>query len=412
MGTGTRSRARAAYFPLLDSLRGLAALGVFVLHVAFWLGLGTGTGIAEYLVEHVSNYPAPSVVIFFALSGFVLYRPFALRRYEQARSGTITEYAIRRAARILPIYWVALVVTALVLHHGEVFTGSGVARYFLFTQVYDGRTFDLGSPVAWSLDVDVAFYVLLPLIVVLMRRRPAPTRAAFLRSELLICAALYALSTAWQAFAVHHFAAQPRWFYSAELSIPGSLDIIVCGMALAALSVAGADRQEGRVARVIGERPWLPWLIAVAAYVLIGQIPHSFDAAHPILGWLLAKQLRLVLAIGALLPLIFGVAHGGLLRRVLASRPARFLGTISYAFYLWHWAVIDELATDGFRRHAGDVAFVVASLVITVLLATASWYGLERPVQHAARRWLARRGAAADEPPSVLDMPAAEPTAS
>src|SRR5487761_894687 len=105
MTGGEGSRSRAAYFPLLDSLRGLAALGVFVLHIAFYLGLGTGTGIADYLVEHVSNYPAPSVVIFFALSGFVLYRPFALRRYGHASPGRISEYAIRRAARILPIYW-------------------------------------------------------------------------------------------------------------------------------------------------------------------------------------------------------------------------------------------------------------------------------------------------------------------
>jgi peptidoglycan/LPS O-acetylase OafA/YrhL len=402
-----KGRVAAAYFPLLDSLRGLAALGVFVLHIAFYLGLGTGTGVADYLVEHVSNFPPPSVVVFFALSGFVLYRPFALERYEQARAGTMREYTIRRAARILPIYWLVLVVTAVVLHHGYVFSASGVLRYFAFTQVYDGRTFNQGLPVAWSLDVDVAFYACLPLIVLVMRRIPARTRSGFLRTELLTCLLLYALSTAWQVLAVHLFLHQPRWLFAAELSLPGSLDIIVCGMALAVLSVAASDPPGGAIAGLIGERPWLPWLIAVLAYVLIGQIPGGFQHAHPILSWLLAKQLRCVLAVGALLPLIFGVGRGGPIRSVLATRPVRFLGTLSYGFYLWHLTVIDELARHQFRADYGAVAFVAVSLLITVLLATASWYGLERPVQRAARRWLAGRGPGR-EPASVLDAPASE----
>jgi peptidoglycan/LPS O-acetylase OafA/YrhL len=410
MAVATDSRpagqaARAPYFPLLDSLRGIAALGVFVLDAAFYVGISSGSGLAQYLVEHVSNYPAPSVVIFFGLSGFVLYRPFAARRLAGHPARSFTEYAVRRAARILPAYWVALAIVALVLNLHYVFSPTGLLRYYAFAQVYDQRTFQLGLPSAWSLDVDVAFYALLPLIVVLLGRLPTHSRASFLRTELGMCGCLYAASTLWQGLAVHTFLHQTRWFFPAELSLPGSLDIIVCGMALAVLSVACAEGEPGRLQRLLARAPWLPWLVALAAYVGIGQIPGSFYAAHPSVAWIAAKQLRCLIAVCALAPLIFGLQGDGLLRAILGSRPARFLGSISYAFYLWHWAVIEYLNAHHVQRHLGDAAFVAAALALSLALASASWYALERPASRAARRWLSSR-TRLREPQSVLDVAA------
>lgn len=407
MNAGTPAPAPAtprAYFPLLDSLRGIAAFGVFVLHIAFPLGLGTGTGVAEYLVEHVSNYPAPSVVIFFGLSGFVLYRPFAARRLDGRPRGTFMEYGVRRAVRILPAYWLSLIVTAIVLNNGYVFSGTGVLRYFLFTQSYSAHTFTLGSPVAWSLDVDVAFYVALPLLVVAMRRLPARTRDEFLRTELAMCAAIYVLCTAYQGLLVHHLQSNPAQLFVLAVSMPASADIVACGMALAVLSVAFEQTPPGSLRRLIGRAPWLPWLAALGAYVLIGQIPGSFTHRHVVVGWLLTKQLRLIIALGSLTPLIFGLERGGLIRGALGSRAARFLGSISYALYLWHWAVIDELIRHHAQQRWGNVAFVIVALVLSVGLASLSWFGLERPSMHAARRWLAAR-VPIREPPSVLDAP-------
>jgi peptidoglycan/LPS O-acetylase OafA/YrhL len=141
----------------------------------------------------------------------------------------------------------------------------------------------------------------------------------------------------------------------------------------------------------------------VLAYVGIGQMPKSFFVSDPALAWVLTKQLRCLVAVGALLPLIFGTSRGGVLRGILASAPARFLGVISYAFYLWHWVVIQFLADHHFGRH-GNVLFVLVALFASIALATASWYLLERPVNRTVRRWL-RRSQAEREPPSVVDPP-------
>ena len=102
-----------------------------------------------------------------------------------------SRYLRRRALRILPAYWFAL--TALAIFPGIVGPFSDEWwRYYFFLQLYDARTLGLGIPVAWTLCVEVTFYLLLPLWAGLVAR--AGSRAQL--------AALAALGTAGAAVQV------------------------------------------------------------------------------------------------------------------------------------------------------------------------------------------------------------------
>ena len=85
-GPGREQRsAGVADFPLLDALRGLAALGVLVYHVAFQ-ALALNGGPLEALAAPLAQGEV-GIAIFFALSGFLLYRPYGYARL--ARSSSI-----------------------------------------------------------------------------------------------------------------------------------------------------------------------------------------------------------------------------------------------------------------------------------------------------------------------------------
>ena len=96
-------------------------------------------------------------------------------------------------------------------------------------------------------------------------------------------------------------------------------------------------------------------------------------------------------AIGAVLllaPLVIGTEAGGTLRRVLGHPALLYLGSISYGIYLWHFPLLH--AFGGLVRH-GELFTTVALTAITVLVASLSWFLVERPAQRFVPRYLARR---------------------
>src|SRR4051812_20331527 len=95
-------------FPLFDGLRGIACLSIFVFHVVRYAPVGTTLGPFVFQLNF-------SVCLFFMVSGFLLYRPYAQRRFEGRPPLRTGPYAVRRVLRVIPGYWVALAVIVLVL---------------------------------------------------------------------------------------------------------------------------------------------------------------------------------------------------------------------------------------------------------------------------------------------------------
>ncbi|HTC85419.1 MAG TPA: acyltransferase, partial [Candidatus Acidoferrum sp.] len=141
----------------IDLLRIVAALMVFAAHIQAYVGVSSGALGRELDGGRVG------VVIFFALSGYLLYRPFVLGRVSTWR------YVVARLARIYPAYVLALIGLSI-LTADRTFIDQP-ATYLLLAQDYVPSLF--GNPflgVAWSLQLEMTFYLLLPGIALLVRR--------------------------------------------------------------------------------------------------------------------------------------------------------------------------------------------------------------------------------------------------
>ena len=372
---------RAPRFPLLDSIRAIAALSVVVFHAGAWSELTRSGSAAAPFLSRLDV----GVTVFFVLSGFLLYRPFVRARLLGGQSPSAGAYGWRRALRIAPAYWVALILTSLWFGKSYVLARENALEYFGFAQVYS--TLALGGITqAWTLCIEVAFYAFLPLWALLLRRLPGGERTEWLGLTGLALVAL-----AWNTTLLLS-ATDPQHANVTEGLIwpPAYLDHFAIGMALAVASVL-AER-DGRMPRPlawIGGRPWVAWTAAAAAFVVvavgIGLSPENrLDA--PMTGWQFLGRhwLYAVVAIGVVLPAVVGPPGEGRIRRLLAHPALLWVGLVSYGLYLWHNSVMEYFGEgDG---GWGSFAFLlVAGLGGGLLAAALSWRFLEKPILRLKR---------------------------
>lgn len=356
------------HFALFGALRGLAVLAVAVFHVTSLTGFA-GAGALGHVATTLGGV---GVTVFFAISGFLLYRPFAAARAAGAPLPSLARFARRRALRIAPAYWVAL--TLLIIFPGVALAG-GAWRYYGFLQLYDADTIGLGIPVAWTLSVEVTFYLALPLWALGTRRLTARADAVALLLAVTGGAVVQVLAARLEI---------GRLWADA---LPGQATWLALGMLLAVWSVAEPDR--------IVRRPsacWLGALLALAGLAALAPdgvfgLLASLAQVQPLATVLARLALLAVLTVLFLAPAVFGDDAGGLPRRLLAWGPVAFLGTISYSFYLYHLTVAELLAheSDPHYRARGlgldlNTPWLLAlTVLVTGMIAAVSYRLLERP---------------------------------
>jgi peptidoglycan/LPS O-acetylase OafA/YrhL len=332
-------------FPLFDSLRGLAVLAVVVYHVFVFTGALATRGTGD--VAAVAGAQGP--ILFFAISGFLLYRPWVAARAAGRPAPGALRYGRRRVLRILPAYWFALTVLAIWPGITGAFSDDWW-RYYFFLQLYDTETLGLAIPVAWTLCVEVTFYLVLPLWALAARRMGA-------RWELVALGAL-ALAGA----AVQVAAGREAISDLAGQSLLGQTTWFALGMALAIASVA-ASSSPGRARTVLqaaADRPAL-WLAGAAlAFAALIPLRHQPGGLLGIVAALQTEQpypkLLADIALTALmLALILAPAiwdtRARLPQRVLGAAPLALLGLISYGVYLWHLTIAELLILPSMPAH-------------------------------------------------------------
>jgi peptidoglycan/LPS O-acetylase OafA/YrhL len=362
-------------FGLFDSLRGIAVLGVLVFHVFLVSGALGRRVIGDAATVLGSHGP----IVFFAISGFLLYRPWVAARAAQAPPQRVGRYARRRALRILPAYWFALTALAVFPGIAGVFSGDWW-RYYLFLQLYDQETLGRGIPTAWTLCVEVTFYVALPLWALALRRVP---HRSWLRAEL---GALALLAVA--GVAVQLAAARQTISELIAQSVAGQCTWFAVGMALAVVSVAAeGPRGRTRAVRLAIARPGLCWAGAGAAFTALTALRYDTGGLFGILERLSSPQpyartlaeIALTTAMIALLlaPAVFDERARGFPRRVLAAAPLAWLGVISYGVFLWHLTIAELLALPEVPQHfsaggLGLAAKLAAPTPVLLLLTLAA----------------------------------------
>jgi peptidoglycan/LPS O-acetylase OafA/YrhL len=370
----------------MDSMRAIAALLILVFHLALALSVPAWS-------SDIFNAATVGVPVFFVISGFLLYRPFAVSHLRGAPGSRTAAFAWRRFLRIAPVYWATL--TVVLLFGTEHTEGVNPLTLYGFAQVYDPTMLGAGLSQAWSLDNEVVFYVMLPLLALGVRSAAAGLdQAGRRRVEIAGLIALLVISEAYKGwFATFGqlangreqiFMFQPAW----------NLDLFVLGMAVALWSAhrevaGGADRLSSAVHRHAG----LFWLAALAMYgANVALAGVYYDTA----GNFALHAARAAFAVLLILPVIFGRPGEGLVRRFLGQRWLLAIGVMSYAVYLFHSTVIVQLTRidrGGLPEGIYDAALIVGTLVVTLGLSAASWVLFERPILSLKRVVPDRRGA-------------------
>lgn len=386
--------ASHAGFPLVDGVRAIAALTIFFFHVAFHLGLLEQDPLS-LLSRYLGNLNV-GVPIFFVVSGFLLYRPFVAARLAQLQRPPTAPYAVRRVMRIVPAYWVALpIVTVMLGIEAEVFTPSGIVVYFGFLQAYDLSTVVGGIGQAWTLCIEVTFYVALVFWALAARRLPARSRGELVRWELIVLAGLFAFSLFWQLVVAPAFVPGDRGYLAAQISLPAFADQFALGMALAVISAGvSAGMKLPQPFAAFERRPWAWVLIGLGLYAVLGLRIGPVGLGD---SWADANTFRHVvkglIGVCLLAPAVFGASMGGASRRALGWRPLLLLGLISYSFYLYHLAFIIVLDRVDWLHELGWVAVAGASFACSVAVAAVSYRLVEAPGIALGRRWAARLSA-------------------
>jgi peptidoglycan/LPS O-acetylase OafA/YrhL len=368
-------------FPLVDSLRAIAVGGVLLTHVFIFSHI-----VERHAWGAFAGNLSVGVTLFFLISGFLLYRPFFNAELNGTPQPGMLKFAWRRVLRIVPAYWLALTVLAIYPGIPDVFTGDWW-RYYFFLQIYDKFTAAQGIGIAWSLCVEISFYLLLPFYALATARL---TRNMTIERRVRFQLALLAV--------IGIASITLRYFDQSvvvQISLAGHLFWFTIGMALAVFSVAAqAGREPPALISAAAARPGWCWAAAAVVYVVmclpLGSAPLNlyYSPEQEFVQHVLSG----VLAACIMLPAVFGDPAQGAVRRILAWRTLAWVGLVSYGIYLWHTEVALELVDRGATRWYELLPLVVVG---TLLAAAASYYFLERPILRYKDLRVPRRRAAA-----------------
>ena len=252
-------------FPLADAVRGGAVLAVIFCHSG---GVSAAFHTASWgWLTIYSGWVGVSV--FFALSGFLLYRPFAAAHAGLRPPPSVRAFARRRVLRIVPAYWLALTLLALYPHITGPFTSHWWV-YYGFAQVYSHDYLTHGIGPAWSLCVEVSYYLVLPLVAAAVAR--LVRRSRWWQAELAVLLPFATVGIVGSGLVAANVL--PQWVGNTLLS---NTELFAVGMALAVVSVA--VERHGLPARLEAacRRSWVWWTTAGLAIVFAYG---AFDMFH------------------------------------------------------------------------------------------------------------------------------------
>lgn len=326
----------------IDGLRAAAVLPIVLFHLGFKLFPGGYVGVD----------------IFFVVSGYLI-GGIILQQIRQD-SYSVRQFYVRRFRRIMPALMVMLFVTTIaawfvllpqsLVDYGYSLASAAlsVSNFFYLNQYgYFAPTAD-AQPLlhTWSLGVEEQFYLVFPLMMLLLRRLPSgPFRIVLGGLALLsLGASIIGVSVAPTAT----FYLLPSRFWELLLGV------LAVGL------------------RIPPQR-WIRESLAACGLILVAGSITLLTSATPFPG-----LAALAPCLGTAMLIVAGAQGGTLVGRCLSVPPAVFFGLISYSLYLWHWPIIvllkvwEPTATLGVHTR-------IAVLALSVLLAWLSWRYVEQP---------------------------------
>ncbi|UVE96780.1 acyltransferase [Dietzia sp. B32] len=378
------------FVPALEGLRAVAAFAVLTTHVAFQTGASTGS-----FLNRVWGRFDLSVAVFFALSGFLLWRAHALhaRRGTPGTARSARVYLRSRLVRIMPAYLVLVAAVFLLIPRNARSSASTWTSNLTLTQVFVPDSLVEGLTHAWSLSVEMSFYLVLPLLWWALAR----LRGRAARWRIPVIAGVGVASLAWALVPWYDLGLHER--INDQILPPAFASWFAAGMILAELACA----PPGRAAALARHRHarWGWWAVAATAF-LVSTAPQWFAegfvhpagpefAARTALGAMVAFCLLAPVALAPAVP-----DDGGPHFAVLGSTLFTTLGRWSYGVFLWHVLVLHfAFQIAAVPMFSGQMLRVwVVTAVVSTVVAAAGYALVEVP----AGRWLAPRRAPRGRP--------------
>ena len=368
------------HIPTLDGIRAISFGIVFLAHAA------ASTGIGKWIPGYFG------LATFFFLSGYLIT---TLLRIEFDRTEKIAfrDFYLRRMLRIFPPFYLILgldcVLTLTHVLDNTLWPSAVLAQAFHLTNywiVFHSHAPDAGwwyglapgSWIFWPLAVEEHFYLVFPLIYLLMRRRKMTPKQQ-MQALLGLCAAVLV----WRCLLVFGFhVTKERTYVSSDTRV----DSILFGCLLAVYGNPFLDMPTCSAERI--KNFWVPLasVVLIASFGL-GRIWHDFD-----------QTLRYTVQGAALIPIFIAAVRypGWGIFRWLNVPWVRFVGLLSYSLYLLHTTVLYAI---GHHTHWHAPLVGLVSLVVSLGLATLIYHFVEKPCARL-RKKLSHSGRVSGDPPS------------
>jgi peptidoglycan/LPS O-acetylase OafA/YrhL len=368
----------------LDSLRGLSTILIVLYHISF---------VSGYTVAHANSSGAYidrlniGVAIFFVLSGFLIFRPFAHSLIHGSPLPKTRNYYLKRAARILPGYWLALFVLAG-LDALTIVNTSGFIRNVFIVHSFTEHNVFTGIRQAWTLAIEMSFYVVVPAFAYIFvrqtKRRDGPVSVSSLLKALSV---LFLSAYVFRLF-IHQ---TDFWFLkTAHIWLPSHMDTLALGMGLAVLVEAPTSSETLSKVRIFLANHTgafvlssvFVWFMSANINMAIGLNKSEFHIE--LLGHFLYGMASVLLVAP------FCVDSRSLLVKAVSLRLFTWLGTISYGIYLWHMAFLEGNFAEKYMPYTeNDGQVLLRFLVVlpaSIAIASLSYYALERPIMRAVSK--------------------------
>jgi len=346
------SRTVTSHRPQLDALRAIAVSAVLVHH---FLPVG------RFIPEDFLTLGLLAVRLFFVLSGYLI-TGILLRSRRLGFRAALKQFYLRRALRIFPIYYLTLLAATLI---GVSHVRQAIHWHLLYlTNVLVLIHPTLIGPTGhfWSLSVEEQFYFVWPFLILL-----TPYKYIFRLILIAVAAGL-----CWKTFIAFTLGSN----LAGAILTPACLDSLGVGGLLAFIeSDETLKIHRDRFLRFALIAGWVIVSIQTAAYLTNHALRYfwatSYLGVSLIFIWLVASAAQ---------------GFKGKLGDILEWRPILFVGKISYGLYLYHSFMpgLVRYFADSLRlRQPGTLLMFVCASSLTFLIAVASWYLIENPIN----RW-------------------------
>ena len=366
------------HLDVLDGLRGLAIVLVVITH-SFITGFRPAIVAGPFAIgiEPMVLAGSLGVELFFFISGFVLFAPYARAMCGERSVPTLRHFIDRRFIKIVPSYYLALFITGFLFFIPPDVEIERTKQLFLhatFLHPFWHESIFAIVSAFWSLGIEVQFYVVFPLVAAAMRRKPYLTFAALL-----------AIGEGYRIW-LQVTGANTDFFYVCQL--PAQIDLFGLGMVCAYLYVVLRDRARTPRVRSVATA------IAVAALAFGAWLLDDFAHVTKTLrvedhqSWQNDHRLVVSITIAALaLGSIFAIDAW---RRFIANPVLVWLSGISYNLYLWHDAILVQCSKTGFPCSGvsnpwqttanWDIGFFWTYVGISIAVAWTISIAIERPL--------------------------------